>query len=61
MNTIKLLAGSNTSQWKDVKVSGGSKTELTKAVAQIRSRVNDERKIFSTSTSIFGTKDKPVK
>jgi hypothetical protein len=61
MNTTKSQANNNMSQWKDAKVSGGSKTELTRAVAQIRSQVKDEYRIFAASVLSFGTKNKPPK
>jgi len=43
----KFLESDKTSQWKDAKISGGSKAELTKAVAQIRSQVKNEHRVFS--------------
>lgn len=50
MNSNKQLASGNSSQWSDIKVTGGSKQELTRVVAQIRAQVRDERKIFSSSS-----------
>lgn len=59
MNTKEAVNVS--SQWKDAKISGGSTSELNKAVAQIRSQVKDERKIFSLAAPTSGTKDKSRK
>jgi hypothetical protein len=61
MSTTRSLLGSSDALWKDVKVDGGSKSELTKVVAQIRSQVRDEKKIFSVSTSSLSMKSKSSK
>ncbi len=60
MSKTKILAESGTSQWKDTKVSGGSRNELSRTVAQIRSQVKDERRIFSTALSL-GIRNKTPK
>lgn len=61
MSTTKFLGCNDTSQWKDAKVSGGTRNELAKAVAQIRSQVRDEQKIFSVTSSSLSSKNKPQK
>lgn len=61
MSTPKSLTDSGSSQWKDTKISGGSRNELTRTVAQIRSQVRDEMKIFSSTALSLGTKNKPPK
>lgn len=61
MSTTKNVLGRGDTLWKDAKVSGGSRSELTKVVAQIRSQVRDEKKIFSVSASVLVTKDKSSK
>lgn len=58
MNPNKVSTSSRDSQWKDVKVGGGSRSELTKVVAQIRSQVRDESKIFSIKPSSLVEKKK---
>lgn len=61
MSTTKSLAVDGMSQWKDAKVIGGSKSELTKSMAQIRSQVRDERRIFSFMAPSLGFKNKSTK
>lgn len=56
MNSNKKLASGNPSHWNDIKISGGSKQELTRVVAQIRAQVRDERKIFSASSMVSADK-----
>lgn len=57
----KILESDKASQWKDVKISGGSKAELTKAVAQIRSQVKNEHRVFAAFALSSDVKNKPPK
>lgn len=47
MGTINNRSTENSSQLAGTKTSGGRRHELTRSVAEIRSRVNNEIKVFS--------------